>query len=107
MTVIFDSNFARFVTYRRELWSYWFRPMLPLLPLFSNLGLPLSLDDFGRDVEDDLIVEGVTRACEKDPFVNNMPFPVTPQALLASIRRTAAVVDAHRKGKSRLIEEGS
>ncbi len=71
-----------------------------LLPLFSNLGLPLSLADFGRDVEDALIIEGVTRACEKDPFVNNMPFPVTPQALLASIRKTGAVVDTFRKGKN-------
>ena len=68
-----------------------------LLPLFSNLELPLSLSDFGRDVEDGLIVEGVTRACEKDKFVHNMPFPVAPKALLESIQRTTAIVEAYRK----------
>jgi len=78
-----------------------------LLPLFSDLGLPLSLSDFGMDVEDGLVVEGVTRACVKDNFVHNMPFPVTPKALLESIRRTAAVVETYRKGKNLSIDEGS
>jgi glycerol dehydrogenase len=68
-----------------------------LLPLFSNLELPLTFSDFGRNVEDDLILEGVTRACEKDKFVHNMPFPVTPKALLESIQKTDAIVTAYRK----------
>jgi glycerol dehydrogenase len=76
-----------------------------LLPFFSNLGLPLSLADFGTDVEAAPVVEGVTRACEKDNFVKNMPFPVTPKELLASIRRTDAVVETYRKGKNVSIDK--
>jgi len=70
-----------------------------LLPFFSTLGLPLSPADFGMDPEDPSIVEGLHRACITDPFIRNMPFPVTPETLLGSIRETAAAAEIYRKGE--------
>jgi len=68
-----------------------------LLPLFSDLELPLSPADFGIELDADLLAEGLARACGKGGFVHNMPFPVTPQALLASIRKTSAFAEAYRR----------
>jgi len=68
-----------------------------LLPLLYDLRLPLSIADFGRDVDDGVIVEGVTRACVKDNYVRSMPFPVTPDTLLESIRKAATLVEDFRK----------
>jgi glycerol dehydrogenase len=57
-----------------------------LLPLFSRLGMPITLKALGlTNLEDPLFWEGLKRTCVKGSSVHFMPFPVDEKKLAAAI----------------------
>jgi glycerol dehydrogenase len=57
-----------------------------LLPLFAQLGIPITLKDLGMtNLEDPLFWEGLKRTCAKGSSVHFMPFPVDEKKLVAAI----------------------
>ena len=57
-----------------------------LIPFFSQLGLPLTLEELGLiNLENSLFWEGLRRASAKGSSVHNMPFPVDEKKLYHAI----------------------
>jgi glycerol dehydrogenase len=58
-----------------------------LIPFFSKLGLPLTLEELGiHSVEDPLFREGLRRTCAKGGSAHNLPLPVDERILLRAIQ---------------------
>jgi glycerol dehydrogenase len=60
-----------------------------LIPFFSKLGLPLTLEELGiHGVEEPLFREGLRRTCAKGSSAHNLALPVDEKVLLHAIRET-------------------
>ena len=69
-----------------------------LIPFFSKLGLPLTLEELGiHNVEEPLFREGLRRTCAKGSSAHNLPFPVDEKRLLRAIQEVEERVGQVRK----------
>ncbi len=69
-----------------------------LIPFFSELGLPLTLEELGiHDVEEPLFREGLRRTCAKGSSVHNLPVPVDEQNLLRAIQEVEERIGQMRR----------
>jgi glycerol dehydrogenase len=57
-----------------------------------ELGLPVRLAELG-DIDADLLPIAAEKACDPEDTMSNMPFPVTPAGVLASIREVDRLAD--------------
>jgi len=69
-----------------------------LLPFFSRLGLPLTLNEIGiSNHEDPLFWKGLERTCAKGSTLHNLPFPVDPQKLYHAIQESEERVETLKR----------
>jgi glycerol dehydrogenase len=69
-----------------------------LIPFFSELGLPLTLQELGiHGVEEPLFREGLRRTCAKGSSAHNLPFPVDEKSLLRAIQEVEERVGPMRR----------
>jgi glycerol dehydrogenase len=69
-----------------------------LIPFFSRLGLPLTLEALGiQSVKDPLFREGLRRTCAEGSSAHNLPFAVDEKSLLQAIQEVEERVGRMRK----------
>ena len=69
-----------------------------LIPFFSKLGLPLTLEELGiHGVEEPLFREGLRRTCAKGSSAHNLPIPVDEKSLLRAIQEVEERVGQMRR----------
>jgi uncharacterized oxidoreductase len=69
-----------------------------LIPFFSKLGLPLTLEELGiRGVEEPLFREALRRTCAKGSSAHNLPIPVDEKRLLRAIQEVEERVGQMRR----------